>query len=106
MKKTIWLSYDLGVKGDYPSLYAWLDNHNANECGDSIAVLKYEVENSDDIPDKLKRDLEDAINFGKTDRIYVIWKSGDGLGKGRFIIGNRKAAPWKGYGNSVTVDDI
>ena len=37
MKKFIWLSYDLGIGGDYESLYSWLDNHEAKECGDSVA---------------------------------------------------------------------
>lgn len=43
MKKTIWLSYDFGVKGDYESLYAWLDNHGAKECGNNSAALEYDV---------------------------------------------------------------
>lgn len=29
----MWLGYDLGVKGDYPGLYAILDDHDAIECG-------------------------------------------------------------------------
>lgn len=106
MQKTIWLSYDLGVKGDYPSLYTWLDNHKANECGDSIAVIKYEVAEGEDLPNKLKLELVEAIDFGKTDRVYLIWRSNEGLLAGRFIIGKRKAAPWKGYGEAITVDDI
>ena len=32
---TIWISYDLGVRGDYEGLYAWLDSHGAKECGDT-----------------------------------------------------------------------
>ena len=42
MNKALWLSYDLGVKGDYEGLYAWLDDHNAEECGNSVAFLHYE----------------------------------------------------------------
>ncbi len=105
MIKTIWISYDLGVKGDYSSFYAWLDNHKASECGDSLAVLKYEVTRDDDIPEKLKQDLESNVTFGKTDRVYVIWKNNDGTNKGRFIIGNRKASPWQGYGATEVEDD-
>ena len=26
---TVWISYDLGVRGDYEGLYAWLDAHDA-----------------------------------------------------------------------------
>lgn len=43
MKKAIWISYDLGVKGDYEGLYAWLDDHKAIECGDSVAFINYSV---------------------------------------------------------------
>jgi hypothetical protein len=41
MQKTIWISFDLGVKGDYEQLYAWLDNHGAKECGPNLATLRY-----------------------------------------------------------------
>ena len=33
-EQMIWLSYDLGVDGDYENLYAWLDHKEAKECGD------------------------------------------------------------------------
>lgn len=29
--RTIWISYDLGVQGDYEGLYGWLDTHKARE---------------------------------------------------------------------------
>ena len=32
-RSTIWISYDLGVRGDYENLYSWLDTHGAKECG-------------------------------------------------------------------------
>ena len=32
---TVWISYDLGIRGDYEGLYAWLDSHRAKECGDA-----------------------------------------------------------------------
>lgn len=38
MKQLIWISYDLGVSGDYENLYAWLDDHGAKECGQSNRV--------------------------------------------------------------------
>jgi hypothetical protein len=25
MNKTVWISYDLGIKGDYPGLYRWIE---------------------------------------------------------------------------------
>ena len=41
MKKSVWISYNLGIKGDYQSLYEWLDNHEAKECGYSLVFLIY-----------------------------------------------------------------
>ncbi len=105
MTKTIWLSFDLGVTGDYPKLYAWLDNHDATECGDNLAVLKYETSDEETLPDTLKNELESHVNFGSMDRVYLIWKNKQGVNKGRFIIGKRKASPWQGYGASEVEDD-
>jgi len=105
MIKRIWLSYDLGVKGDYSSLYSWLDNHNAVECGDSLASLEYEVSDEETLPGIVKNDLESNVTFGKSDRVYLVWKNKQGVNKGRFIIGKRKASPWQGYGASEVEDD-
>ncbi|MGA1839470.1 MAG: hypothetical protein ACMUIU_02505 [bacterium] len=95
MKPLIWISYDLGVKGDYEGFYAWLDNHEAKECGTSIAVLYYEF--SKNLIEELKKDLLDNVSFSKLDRIYLIWREDEKI-KGRFLLGKRKAAPWSGYG--------
>jgi len=106
MKKTIWLSYDLGIIGDYEGIYAWLDKHKAVECGDSIAWLEYEF--TDDLLETLKKDIEDSVDLYKItgrikhkaskNRIYVIWYDDEeGKMKGRFIFGTRKFAPWSGY---------
>jgi len=43
MKKAVWISYDLGIKGDYQGLYSWLDDHDAIECGNSVAFIQFEV---------------------------------------------------------------
>ena len=112
IKKSIWISYDLGIKGDFPGLYAWLDNNDAKEAGNSIAFLNYEFDGRDDeILEVLKKDLEENVAFKPGDRIYVIrMKFDNKIPKisGRFIIGNRKASPWEGYGqrdNNVTDGD-
>lgn len=106
MEKTVWLSYDLGVKGDYEGLYAWLDDHEATECGDSIAYFKFKVKNQESLLDELKYDLSEHVNFSKRDRVYVIWKINDSI-KGKFIFGKRKASPWEGYGSEESgVDEI
>jgi hypothetical protein len=96
MKKMIWISYDLGAKADYEGLYSWLDDHNAKECGNSVAALEYE--SADSLVEDLKNDISQNINLAKHDRIYVIWRE-DGKVKGRFLFGKRKAAPWSGFGS-------
>jgi hypothetical protein len=103
---TIWISYDLGVRGDYEGLYSWLDAHDARECGDSLAVLAYRHEGS--LIDRLKVDLKKHITIDKRSRIYVIYRDhATNKNRGRFIFGSRRAAAWTGYAPSdlVTVDD-
>lgn len=96
MKQAIWISYDLGVKGDYQSLYEWLDLKKAAECGNSVAFLRYEFK--DDLIKELKEDLESKINFSNGDRIYIIFSNKeDSKIKGTFIRGGRKSNPWTGY---------
>lgn len=99
MMSTVWLSYDLGVRGDYEGLYAWLDDHVARECGDSIALLKYS--HSGDLIEEIKSDLKAAVEIDKRTRIYVIYRDGStNKNKGKFIFGKRKAAAWVGFGAS------
>ncbi len=87
----VWLSYDLGLRGDYDDLYAWLDEHSAKECGDSLAVLDF-----DGSIDDLKKSLKADVEFGRHARVYVVYQI-ERVYKGRFIIGSRKRAPWEGY---------
>jgi hypothetical protein len=65
MKKLIWISYDLGVKGDYEGLYAWLDNHNAKECGNSIAALEYGYTGA--LVEEVQKDLSQNISLASLD---------------------------------------
>jgi hypothetical protein len=94
----VWLSYDLGLKGDYEGLYAWLANHGAKECGDNVATFLLEdarnVEQSMVMTELLKH-----VQLGQRDRIYLIWY--DEVSKkirGKFLAGGRKPARWAGYG--------
>lgn len=106
MKKAIWLSYDLGVKGDYEGLYAWLDDHEAIECGDSVSFFNFNVKLVKNLIEDLKSELSENVNLTKRDRIYVIWKIGNKV-KGKFIFGKRKGSPWEGYGAQETsVDEV
>ena len=97
-KKLFWLSYDLGLKGDYDSLYRWLDTQAAKECGNSIASFWFEYDRN--YLEELESSLIDALNIGKNDRLYVIWRNVDmekTSVKGKFLVGKRKSAPWEGY---------
>ena len=105
MKKAVWLSYDLGVNGDYEGFYAWLDDHDAIECGDSLAFFEFDVQQQEHLIEELKSDLSKSVNVSKRDRIYVIWKNGDDKIKGKFIFGKRKSSPWGGYGTQETDED-
>ncbi|MBK8883947.1 MAG: hypothetical protein IPN67_16675 [Bacteroidales bacterium] len=61
MQEAIWISYDLGIKGDYPGLYRWLDSQKAKECGNSCAFLRYSFKSN--LRTELKADLEKNISF-------------------------------------------
>ena len=99
MTARIWLSFDLGVRGDYSSLYAWLDDNEAEECGSSVATLRFEYDG--DLLESLKSEIENAMSLSKQSRIYVVYKE-NGKSKGKYIFGRRKRSPWDGYG---TLDD-
>lgn len=104
MKQPIWISYDLGIRGDYEGLYAWLDEHGAKECGDSIAYLEYQY--SGELAEALKSDLQSAFDVTKKTRIYAIYRGADKKTKGRFVFGSRKAAPWTGHARVSGQTDI
>ena len=96
MKKNfIWMSFDLGVQGDYEGMYSWLDTHDARECGDSVAALEFEY--GTDLLNELRKALETSVKIDKKTRIYVL-RLVSGKMKGRFIFGARKSPPWAGYG--------
>ena len=106
MEKTIWISYDLDIRGDYTGLFSWLDSHDAKECGNLIAVLKYSIENGEDLLSKLSADLQRQVKFKDSDRIYVVYADEKtGLNKGKFLFGNRRKSPWQGY-SQFTVNNV
>lgn len=105
MKKLVVLSFDLGIDGDYESMYAWLDDHEAKECGDSVAWLYYAYPDGEEsFEQSLKSSLEKSVRFGERSRVYVLHRS-DGKIKGRFIFGRRKSAPWVGFGRREETDE-
>ncbi len=94
MKMAIWLSYDLGIDGDYMNLFHWLDSKEAKECVGNFSFFYYEYEKN--ILDEIKRDLSAAMNLRLQDRIYIV-RVENGKSIGSFIKGQRKVAPWLGY---------
>lgn len=107
-KKSVWLNYDLGLTGNYAALYSFLDNHQAIDCGNGLAYFTYENQDalsSEELIEKLKNELKEAITPSKNDSIYVIWRDDDKASstsvKGKFLFGRRKTPVWSGYANTV-----
>ena len=98
MRMRYWLTYDLGLRGEYQELYGWLDDNDAKECGDGVATL-VSSKSWKTIQTELKKILDDKA------RVYLVYKKKDGSFTGTFILGKRKRAPWSGYGaKAVGVD--
>lgn len=83
-----WLSFDLGLQGDYDSLYGWLDQQGARECGDSVATFK-----SKKTREQIANELKGLFDEKKKPRIYLVSMQKGG----KFLFGKRKRAPWTGY---------
>lgn len=103
MKKTVWLSFDIALGGDYENLYAWLDEQGAKECGEGLATIEFEFDH--DFLQELMESLSRSVSFSKKDRIYAVWRESDKM-KGRFLVGKRKYAPWEGYGAKEQIEDV
>ena len=92
-----WISFDLGLQGNYEQLYAWLDQQDyktkgdrqgAKECGDNLATFVSSKSRS-----AIAKELKSRLSGQRNARVYIItMESG-----GKFFIGTRKFAPWKGY---------
>lgn len=104
-EKAYWMSYDLGVGGDYQHLYQWLDDKDAKPCGDSVAFFyfKYNTDN----PDKeLLEAIQKIVKLESGNIIYVVRKKEDEAAYyGSFLFGKRKSAPWVGYGTKPNDKD-
>lgn len=92
-----WLSYDLGLRGNYEDLYEWLDNMEAVECGESLASFI-----TDKTRDQIVKEIKAFLD--KNARVYVIGKYKDKY-VGKFVLGKRKRAPWAGYGSAVEEEE-
>lgn len=102
MKKMIWMSFDLGIRGDYEGMYEFLDNHGAKDCGAGVAAFPFEF--NGDLVAALKKEITEQIRSDRRTRIYAIFPGPDGKYKGRFVVGKRKSPPWSGFG-AASVDE-
>lgn len=106
--KSIWLTYDLGVGGDYKNLYAWLDDHDAINCGNNVAYFKMPYENGmsdEDFMKQLLDDISSRVKLVPGNRLYAVRSFVTGTGvktKGSFIYGKRGPNPWEGCGTKST----
>lgn len=104
------LNFDLGIRGDYDNLYAFLDNNNALDCGNSNCVFEYHFKGTDlkyeDKFQQLKEEIEGIISFNRNDRIYTIVHNEEGVPRGKFLFGQRKTPIWDGYGKKDDDDDL
>lgn len=106
MRSAVWISFDLGVKGDYEGMYRWLDEHEARECGDSVAFLRVKVPKAN-IVKFFTDELRKAVALDNRSRIYIIFKKADGKVSGKWIIGGRRPPPWAGYApTEPTPEDV
>jgi hypothetical protein len=100
----LWISYDLGVRGDYDGLYAWLDDHEARECGDSLALVR--VTGERDLHEWLRQELEEAVNLTRRSRVYAVaYYPDEKRLHSRFVVGRRKSPPWSGFGSQGLEDE-
>lgn len=98
MKKFVWVSFDLGIRGDYEGIYEFLDAHKAKECGDKLAAFNFESKH--DLIGDLTKELKKSVNLDKRSRVYMIYLGDDQKLKGRFLFGSRKSPPWAGHAPS------
>jgi hypothetical protein len=101
--KSYWLTYDLGIDGDYDGLYAWLDQVGARECGDSACFFQFDAKQKK--PDTaILAAIRKFAKLRTKDRLYLILKRDDKI-TGRFINGSRRRAPWAGFAVEASEDD-
>jgi hypothetical protein len=98
MRTSVWLSFDLGVRGDFEGMYQFLDSHGAKDCGNNVGTFHFNYKN--DLIAELTESIQASVTFDKRSRVYVIFQE-DGKYMGRFIIGRRKSPPWAGFSVST-----
>jgi len=87
-----WISFDLGLMGDYSHFYKWLDEQNAEECGSGTAAIV-----SSKSLDEMIAEIREALQEKPRARAYIVSKLPDGRFGGKFVVGGRRKAPWSGF---------
>lgn len=91
IRKSFCITFELKTE-DPQEVYAWLLQHQALECGRGTAfVPDYEYETM--FFNELSQDLKQLTDF--LERAYVVYPEDSGHMRGRFVIGERGANPWK-----------
>ena len=94
MKQRFWLSYDLGLRGNYSPLYEWLDRVGAKECGDSVGTFLLERTR-----EQVGKELREIVTKNHLSaRLYLLGKTKDQRLVGGYVVGKRKVSPWAGFG--------
>ena len=90
VRKSFCITFELKT-ADTSSVYAWLSQHHALECGVGTAfVPDYEYETM--FYNELAEDLLKLADSLK--RAYVVYPEDTGNMRGRFVIGERSVNPW------------
>jgi len=106
-----WISFDLGLQGDYRPLFEWLDRQDAKEhgdgegaqdCGENVATFM-----SDKTTVQIQKELSALLSKQKENgRVYLIGRYEGVKYSGRFILGKRrKSPPWKGFAEVESTGD-
>lgn len=97
MKTRVWLSYDLGIDGDWDGLDRFLDECEALECGGNLATFRFEFESEHTLVPELTAAVKKAVDLSKgRPRIYAMYGIHDYDVKGEFIAEHRQPARWLG----------
>ena len=90
VRKSFCITFELKT-ADTSSVYTWLSQHHALECGVGTAfVPDYEYETM--FYNELAEDLLKLADSLK--RAYVVYSEDTGNMRGRFVIGERSVNPW------------
>lgn len=89
MNSLVWIAFDLGIRGDYEAPFQFFDWHDAKECGDSLALIRFEW--TSDLLAELQAEIAKSVKFDKRSRVNAIYPNANGNYAGRFIVGSEKS---------------